>query len=279
MHSIQGRIRTILYSFFAVIIGIILIRLLLKAVGANTANEFTSFWYNFSDIFVEPWAVIYTSVASGKYILEIYSVIAMLFYMIIAGILTYSATAAFEDTRKEAIIRIVDAFFKAAEFLLVSRFLFKLTDASTTASFVRFIYDFSAVVYEPFANILPATQIGEVTIEISTIVALIIIIILDLITEQLLASILDALLPSGKPKSSSQNYPSQMRSQTPQAQPPLQPAQNININIPQTPPNQYFDQRAVNVRPTAEISKPPQRRGFLSRPKPRSSRQGGPANS
>ena len=281
MHSIQSRIRTILYSIFAVIIGVILIRLMLKAVGANPANDFTRFWYEFSDIFVEPWAVIYTSIASGQYILEIYSVVALLFFMIIAGILTYSATSIFEDSRKEVIIQIVDAFFKVAEFLLISRFIFKLTDASTTASFVRFIYDFSAVVYEPFANILPASQIGNVTIEISTIVALIIIIILDLITEQLLVNILDALLPSGKPVANNSHYaqanPQQRNANS--VQPPLQPAQNININMPQTPPNQYFDQRSVNVRPTGTIQSQPQKRGFLGRPKKRSTRSGGPANS
>jgi uncharacterized protein YggT (Ycf19 family) len=283
MQSIQNRVRTLLYSVFAVIIGVILIRLLLKAIGANPTNEFADFWYEFSDIFVEPWAVIYSSIASGQYILEIYSIIALLFYLIIAGILTYSATAAFEDTRKEAIIQIVDAFFKAAEFLLISRFIFKLTNASTTASFVTFVYDYSAIVYEPFENLLPAATIGDVTIEISTIIALIIIIILDLITEQLMVNILDALLPAGRPQDGGariQSHPQpQPKPQQPVQQPPLQPAQNININIPQTPPNQYVDQRSVNVAPAGKVQQKPQRRGFLGQPKRRSSRTGGPATS
>lgn len=275
-----------MYSVFAGIVGVVLIRVLLKLVGALPTNEFAQFWYDFSKIFVEPWAVIYPSIAIGdRSSIEIYSIIAMLFYMIIASILAKSASSVFEDSRKEFIIAIVDSLFKAAEFLLISRFIFKLTNASTTASFVTFIYDYSAVVYEPFANILPATQIGDVTIEISTILALIIIIILDIITEQFLISLMDTVIPDPPRRS-----PSPARKQAPAnyqqaTQTPLQPAgyaqdrpaQNININIPQQPPNAFYDNRTVNVRPTPQPK--PQRKGLLSYPKKRSSRAGGPATS
>jgi len=278
MGNIQSNLRTIIYSIFALIIGFVLIRLLLKIIGANPDNQFAEFWYTFTDIFVEPWAMIYPNVISGGMIIEVYSVVAILFYIIISIVVTKSASSPFEDSRKLAIAELVDSMFKVVEFLLITRFIFKITAASTSAPFVRIIYDLSWIVYEPFATLIPAVEFQGAKFEISTLAALIIVIILDMVTEQLVFSILDTFFPDRervKKKSYPQTYPQQ--------QAPLQPAQqpqNININMPpqqQAPPT-YVDRRTIQVLPSQ--GQKPQKRGFLQKPgKPRSSRQGGPPNS
>ncbi len=278
MEGFQSKIRTIIYSIFAVIVGIVLIRVFLKLVGANPNNEFAQFWYGLSDIFVKPWATIYPSYSTGKMVIETYSIVATLFYICFSVIASKSATSAFDDSRKQAIIDIVDSLFKIAEFLLITRFVFKLTAASLSSSFVHLIYDLSWVVYKPFSTLLPSISFEDAVFEISTLVALIIIIILDIVTEQLLWSLLDALFPN-RPKSVKKTTTHNIVSQPPTN--PLPPAQNITINMPQ-PPN-YIDQRSVNVRPTPQhpqhttnvVVQKPQRRGFLGIRKVRSARQAG----
>ena len=198
-----------------------------------------------------------------------------------------------------AIIEIVDSIFKAVEFLLITRFIFKLTAASTSAAFVRLIYELSWIVYEPFATLMPAIEFEGARFEISTLIALIVIIILDLVTEQLLFSLMDAMFPK-KTKIKKVKFVKQAPPQAPlpPAYPiPAQSTQptNININIPpQQQPQTYVDRRQVNVqppyqgqqlvhgqpRPVKKQVLKPQKRGFLSWPgKKRSSRAGGPANS
>ena len=71
----------------------------------------------------------------------------------------------FRDSRKQMIVDIVDSLFKITEFILISRFIFKLTAASSTAPFVKLIYNLSFVVYEPFASLVPAFEIGTIEFE------------------------------------------------------------------------------------------------------------------
>lgn len=292
MGDAQSKIRTIIYSIFALIVGIVLIRVLLKIVGANPNNEFADFWYTFSDIFVEPWAVIYPGIVSGRMVIEIYSIVAVLFYIIISIVASKSVSSPFEDTRKLAIIELVDSIFKAIEFLLITRFIFKITAASTSALFVRLIYDLSWIVYEPFATLMPAIEFEGARFEISTLVALVVIIILDLVTEQLLFSLLDGIFPERtkivkkivhQAAPLPPTYPAPQ--QTYPGQGPLAPAQptNININMPPQYPQQhpgYVQSVPAQPMPVKKQVLKPQKRGFLSWPgKKRSSRAGGPANS
>ncbi len=272
--KIQSGIKTVIFSIFSIIIAFIIIRFFLKLTGANPYNEFAQFWYSLTDIFVSPFEDIYPNIVIGRMIFETYSLIALLFYIIISLVLSKSATSPFEDTRKQAIIEIVDSLFKIAEFLLISRFIFKLTGASINAPFVKFIYNFSSIVYDPFSNILPAVIIDFMVFEFSTLLAVIIIVILDLVTEQFLVSLLQ-ILPE-QPKHP-QKIRHKIQKQMPRRVKPQ--AQNITINIPQQPPNTtYIDKRSVNVVPMHKSQSKPQRKGFLQFPKKRSSRQGGPAS-
>lgn len=281
MSDAQSKIRNILYSIFAGIIGIVLIRVFLKLLGVNPNNEFADFWYTFSQIFVDPWKGIYGSIETDSMIIEVHSIVAVVFYLVISMVVNKSAASAFEDSRKQAIVSIVDSIFKIIEALLITRFIFKLTGASVVAPFVRLVYDFSSVIHAPFATLLPQIETMDIVIEISTIVALIVFIILDLVTESLTLSLLDALFPDKK------KPPSGGTGRGGATQPnPFNPAQqqspsgqNITINLPpnQTQPT-YVDQRSINVAPNKNMNQP-QRRGLLNNPKKRSSRAGGPATS
>lgn len=71
------------YLIFAVIVGAIVIRLLLKLLGANTAVAFTAFMYNVTDPLLGPFRGILPTFASGRTVFESSALIAILIYGLI----------------------------------------------------------------------------------------------------------------------------------------------------------------------------------------------------
>jgi len=69
-----------------VILVLLAFRFLLSLLGANTANAFASFIYDVSHPFVSPFFSLfnYDSVIDGVARFEIYTLVAMLFYAVIA---------------------------------------------------------------------------------------------------------------------------------------------------------------------------------------------------
>lgn len=184
------RLRTIVYSITGGLITIILIRLLLKFIGANPSTIFVSFWYGLSDLLVGPWEGIYPNLVLSPMTIETYSVIAIIFFVLFGVIIDKALSIFRYDASREIIIAIVDLSFKLMELVIASRFAFKLFGASTSSVFVRFIYAASSIIYEPFAGIIKDLVIEGVLFEISTLLVLIIIIIFDVISENILESIL-----------------------------------------------------------------------------------------
>jgi uncharacterized protein YggT (Ycf19 family) len=72
-----------IYVIFAIIVGAIFIRVLLKVLGANTAVAFTQFMYGVTDPFLAPFRGILPTFASGRMILETSALFAMLIYGLI----------------------------------------------------------------------------------------------------------------------------------------------------------------------------------------------------
>jgi uncharacterized protein YggT (Ycf19 family) len=68
------------YLIFAIIVGAILIRLLLKLLGANTAVAFTHFMYNVTDPLLAPFRGILPTFVSGRTVFESSALIAILIY-------------------------------------------------------------------------------------------------------------------------------------------------------------------------------------------------------
>lgn len=75
------------YLIFAVIDVVILIRILLKILGANTAVAFTGFIYGFSDIFLAPFRGLFPVYASGRSVFEPWAVIGLIVYALIGYLL------------------------------------------------------------------------------------------------------------------------------------------------------------------------------------------------
>jgi uncharacterized protein YggT (Ycf19 family) len=72
-----------IYVIFAIIVGAIFIRVLLKLLGANTAVAFTQFMYGVTDPLLGPFRGILTTFVSGRTILEVSALFAMLIYGLI----------------------------------------------------------------------------------------------------------------------------------------------------------------------------------------------------
>lgn len=248
-------VRAFVYGIFGLITAVVFVRLLLMVLGANPESGFVVFWYDFSNIFVDMFKNIYPSIRpeNSNIVIETSSIVAMLFYLLLAFLTSKSLTSVASNNGVQIIKNIVDAIFKTVEFLLIARFLLKITGANSETLFVNFIYSVSAIVYEPFQGVFPTIKIEnfDIVFETSTLLAIVIIIIFDVITEGIIDNLSEAL---GKNAPTQPTY----RTTTPVAQTHAthqQPAPNITINVPQ--PNQqqaqptYVDRRTVQVFPAA----------------------------
>jgi YggT family protein len=72
-----------IYVIFAIIVGAIFIRVLLKVLGANTAVVFTQFMYGVTDPLLAPFRGVLPTFGSGRMILETSSLFAILIYGLI----------------------------------------------------------------------------------------------------------------------------------------------------------------------------------------------------
>ena len=96
---IASRVSQVVWTIVGFIEALIAIRFILKLIGANAGNSFVNFIYGFSDFFVKPFIGIVSDPTSGKSILEINSLIAMLVYLVLGWVvirlvwLIYDVTA------------------------------------------------------------------------------------------------------------------------------------------------------------------------------------------
>lgn len=68
------------YLIFAIIVGAIVVRVLLKLLGASTAVAFTHFMYNITDPVLAPFRGILPTFVSGRTVFESSALIAILIY-------------------------------------------------------------------------------------------------------------------------------------------------------------------------------------------------------
>ncbi|MBW7953918.1 YggT family protein [Candidatus Dojkabacteria bacterium] len=239
---IRAQIKALVFGIFGIAMAIVLVRIILVLVGANPQSQFVIFWMDMSNFLVGIFRNMYPALENQLLIIniELFSFMALVFYMLMAVLIQKSFASFTEDSTVEMIKSFIDSMFKFLEFLLIARFLLKLTGAAPTAVFTNFIYSISALVYEPFKDILPAIEVKEFNIifESSTLIAIIIIIIFDLITE----GIIDNL--RGVRKASKSKAPAV--SQQPVMVQSPQP--NVTINIPAQPMQpQVVDRRQIHI--------------------------------
>jgi uncharacterized protein YggT (Ycf19 family) len=80
------RAMDLVYLFFGVIDGLLLIRLVLKLLGANTAAGFTQWVYSVTDVLLAPFRNLLPTIGSEHSVLEMSVVVAILVYALIAWV-------------------------------------------------------------------------------------------------------------------------------------------------------------------------------------------------
>ncbi|EKD58468.1 MAG: hypothetical protein ACD_56C00116G0001 [uncultured bacterium] len=85
---------------------------------------------------------------------------------------------------------IISIIFGVVEFFLGFRFLFRLFGASESAPFVRWLYETTEPLLNPFRNMFPAPRIeGVYVVEFTTLVALLIYMLIGYLILELVAAI------------------------------------------------------------------------------------------
>src|ERR1700730_6169029 len=78
------RVTEAIYLLFGIIDGLLLIRLVLKLLGANSRVGFASFTYGVTDFFLAPFRGLLPTYVSGQSVFELSLIIAILIYSLLA---------------------------------------------------------------------------------------------------------------------------------------------------------------------------------------------------
>lgn len=78
------RAMEVIYLVFGIIDAVLLIRLVLKLLGANPHAGFASFTYGLTDFFLAPFHGLLPTIVSGQSILELSLIFAILIYSLVA---------------------------------------------------------------------------------------------------------------------------------------------------------------------------------------------------
>jgi uncharacterized protein YggT (Ycf19 family) len=81
------RAMDLIYLVFGVVDGLLLIRLVLKLLGANTTAAFTQWIYNVTDVLLAPFHNLLPTIGSNNSVLEMSVIVAILVYALIAWVL------------------------------------------------------------------------------------------------------------------------------------------------------------------------------------------------
>lgn len=81
------KISQFIWLLVGILEGSILLRIVLKIIGANPNNTFTDFVYTFTDPFLAPFATIQSSASAEGLVLEIQAIIALLVYALISVVI------------------------------------------------------------------------------------------------------------------------------------------------------------------------------------------------
>ncbi|MCL4465156.1 MAG: YggT family protein [Chloroflexi bacterium] len=73
------------------------LRVVLKLIGANPANDFAGFVYNFAGVFLAPFFGLTGSPSSGSMVLEVPSLIAMLVYALLGWVIVSKILPLFDQ--------------------------------------------------------------------------------------------------------------------------------------------------------------------------------------
>ncbi|MCL5882880.1 MAG: YggT family protein [Actinobacteria bacterium] len=78
-----GRINGIIWLAFGILEALICLRVILKLIGANPENAFANFIYTVSHLFLAPFFGLVGEPTSDGSVLEVTSLVAMIFYLLV----------------------------------------------------------------------------------------------------------------------------------------------------------------------------------------------------
>jgi uncharacterized protein YggT (Ycf19 family) len=93
------RLNQVIYWVFGLIEGLILVRLILKALGANPAAGFAQFIYSITTPLVAPFLNLFGTPSYQNSVLELSSIVAVIVYALIAWLLTRLVWILLGETR------------------------------------------------------------------------------------------------------------------------------------------------------------------------------------
>jgi hypothetical protein len=87
MRVFVARVAALIWLLFGILEALIGLRVILKLIAANPGVGFAQSVYSFTDIFLAPFAGLVASPVLGSGILEIYSLIALIVYALLAWVI------------------------------------------------------------------------------------------------------------------------------------------------------------------------------------------------
>lgn len=227
--TIRQIINAVILFIFGLIDLILLVRLLLKFIGARTESAFVTFWYDFSDPLHAVFSGTISDLGSGSIRLELDTLFAMIIYLLIALLCLEFVRGLFKEPVSNTFRSLGNTGFKVLEGILALRLFFKLIGAGKS-TFIAILYSISSPVYEPFKGLLPTIKGGSLEFETSTSIAILILIIFDIAWDKLFEVVTKDDDGDAAPKQQ-QPQPQQF---TPSPQQPVPPAPQSSQTIPQS---------------------------------------------
>ena len=83
-----SRVAQFIWLLFGVLLALLGLRFFLLLIAANPENPFTRLVYNFTDLFMWPFAGLTSTPSAGGMVLEIPAIIAIIVYALLAWLLT-----------------------------------------------------------------------------------------------------------------------------------------------------------------------------------------------
>jgi uncharacterized membrane protein len=99
------RLQQLVYWVFGLILGLIAIRFVLKALGANPSAGFAEFIYGITNILVAPFVGLFGSPQTQGSVLELNSLVALIVYGLLAWLLARLVWIMVGDTRSAVTTR------------------------------------------------------------------------------------------------------------------------------------------------------------------------------
>ena len=93
------RLMQAIYLIFGIIEGLLVIRVVLRALGANPTAGFAQFVYGVTAPLLAPFVGLFGSPQAGGSVLEIYSIVALVVYALVAWLLARVAWLVFGESR------------------------------------------------------------------------------------------------------------------------------------------------------------------------------------